>query len=400
MSGVLTALTALGRRASDVAHDRSVEVRLPDTVRPGAEEKYDVLVFFSALPAQLYQLRQWYGPLEALGERHRVAIVVKSARIARQAVTETTLPVRFFRLADPCEQWMIGTGARLVLYVNQNTQNFQALRLAAPAHAHLSHGESEKVSMVSNQLKGYDYVFTAGEAARHRIQEHLVGMDADRFIDVGHPQIDIPVEIPEAPTTRERTVLYAPTWEGASEGMAYSSLAHDGVAIATAILSSGDRRLIYRPHPQTGVNSAEVRAADLEIRRLIEQALREDPSSGHVVDTGASFGWQLRLADECICDVSAVAYEWLIGRKPLLIATGSPGGVEVGPTIARLPRLPYERGAEAIERLDAARASAGDLMAELSEHHFGDTSPGASLARFIDGCTAVLDTRRRALGED
>src|SRR5699024_12884563 len=53
---------------------------------------------------------------------------------------------------------------------------FRSLRAARASHSfptrrssdliHLSHGESEKVSMISNQLKAYDWVFTAGPAAR------------------------------------------------------------------------------------------------------------------------------------------------------------------------------------------------------------------------------------------
>jgi hypothetical protein len=385
-------------RAGDVVHDRTAEARLSGALLPRPEERYDVLVFFSALPAQMYQLRQWYGPLEALAATRSVGIVVKTARIAHVASFETSLPIRFFRYADPCERWMLRSGARLVLYVNQNTQNFQSLRMAAPAHVHLSHGESEKVSMVSNQLKGYDYVFTAGEAARERIQRHLVGMDDSRFHDVGHPQSDIPSHVPDLPTNRARTVLYAPTWEGASESMAYSSVSHGGVDIVTALLNTEDRRVIYRPHPQTGLVSPATRAADGEIRRRIAHAVRADPHSGHVVDVGRDFGWQAAVADECICDVSAVAYEWLISGKPLLIASGAAAATEVGPTIARLPRLPYGAGTDVVAHLDQA-AQAADLLASLSAHHFGDTRPGQSLARFIRACDTVIDGRKVALGE-
>ena len=44
----------------------------------------------------------------------------------------------------------------VVLYVNQNVSNFDVLAYARPQHVFLSHGESDKVYMVSNQAKAYD----------------------------------------------------------------------------------------------------------------------------------------------------------------------------------------------------------------------------------------------------
>ena len=58
----------------------------------------------------------------------------------------------------------------MVFYVNQNQQNFPAMRFADPAHVFICHGESDKDYMSSNQLKAYDRVFVAGTAARERIR--------------------------------------------------------------------------------------------------------------------------------------------------------------------------------------------------------------------------------------
>ena len=108
----------------------------------------------------------------------------------------TSFPVRFSRLTSGLDKFMQSPSLRAVFYVNQGTSNFQALRYPEPAHVHLSHGESEKISMISNQLKGYDYVFTAGQAARERIQQTLYGMSDDRMFDVGRPQLDRPRSVP------------------------------------------------------------------------------------------------------------------------------------------------------------------------------------------------------------
>ncbi|RAF63552.1 hypothetical protein DN546_34580, partial [Burkholderia multivorans] len=93
-------------------------------------------------------------------------ILTRDARVAKHIASRTDLPVRFSRLTAGLEAFFSPPSLRAVFYVNQATTNFQALRFPAPAHVHLSHGESEKISMISNQLKAYDYVFTAGQAAR------------------------------------------------------------------------------------------------------------------------------------------------------------------------------------------------------------------------------------------
>jgi hypothetical protein len=36
---------------------------------------------------------------------------------------------------------------------------------------------------------------------------------------------------------------------------------------------------------------------------------------------------------------------------------------------------------------------------QLVEHHFGDTSPGASMARFVAACRDTVADRRAQLGE-
>ncbi len=41
------------------------------------------MVYFPDTRVNLYQLRQWYGPLRALDERHPVVIVLQDSRAAR-----------------------------------------------------------------------------------------------------------------------------------------------------------------------------------------------------------------------------------------------------------------------------------------------------------------------------
>ena len=63
---------------------------------------------------------------------------------------------------------------KLFLYVNNGRSNFQTLSYAPALHVHINHGESDKLSMVSNQAKAYDAVFTAGPAALRRHRRALI----------------------------------------------------------------------------------------------------------------------------------------------------------------------------------------------------------------------------------
>ena len=90
-------------------------------------------------------------------------------------------------------------------------------------HVHISHGESDKQSMASNNAKSYDRVFVAGEAAVQRHATGLLEFDLDRLVRIGRPQLDLHREPVLAPSAR-RTVLYAPTWEGDADYNNYSSV--------------------------------------------------------------------------------------------------------------------------------------------------------------------------------
>ena len=127
-------------------------------------------------------------------------------------------------------------------------RNFQSLIWADAAHVHVNHGESDKVSMVSNQAKAYDRVFVAGEAAVLRHRAALVDLDESRLIRVGRPQLDLNPE-PVIPTSTQPTVLYAPTWEGEDESNNFTSLDCYGVQIVQAVLALPGVRVIYKPHP-------------------------------------------------------------------------------------------------------------------------------------------------------
>jgi hypothetical protein len=369
--------------------------------RPPVPEHWaEVAVYFTDEPENLYQIDQWYEPLRRLGEIHPVVVLSRTWQTTLALLEECPVPVYHAPDIDAVERFLEHQDVRALLYVNQNSKNFSAMRFATPAHVFICHGESDKDYMSSNQLKAYDRVFVAGRAARERIMHKLIGFDESRLVEVGRPQVDVTYPGPPLPEDDRTVVLYAPTWEGDRASMRYSSVASHGPALVRSLLASGRHRVVYRPHPRVGIVRAEVAAAHREIIGLLEAADAEDPSAAHVVDTHGGFGWQLQAADVAVMDISAVAYDWLATGKPLLVTRPAEPLARL-PGVGLVTELELFGAAEAHRAADVvdAAAAGSDQHEELVRHYFGDTTPGASMRRFLDACDQVVRERDRAVAE-
>lgn len=247
--------------------------------------------------------------------------------------------------------------------------------------------------MISNQLKAYDFVFTAGEAARDRIERTLYGMCDEKMFDVGRPQLDRPRAIPEvwrrfaAAEPDGQIVFYAPTWEGDSPSMEYGAMAHNGASIVTNLLEAG-YRVIFRPHPRTGVMRSDFAKA-LE---AIEDIVESDPRAFR--DRTPDVSWQFDMADVAVAEMSSVAYDWLASKKPLVMIEPHSSDAEVlsGGLLDRCPSLSVDGKLDIVDLITEAE-SGWDLSTELGRHYLGDTSPGAQISQFIDATKTVIERR-------
>jgi len=361
----------------------------------------EAVVFFADGVVNAYQLRQWYEPMRRLAEEHPVVVVTRRPDATRLLLDECPLPVLQMDTVADLESWLTDQEVAVFFYVNQNQANFAALRFADPAHVFVSHGESEKAYMVSNQLKAYDAVFVAGPAAVRRIEQHVVGLPTSRLVPIGRPQVDVAEPAPTLASDDRIVVLYAPTWEGDRPSMAYSSLLSHGREIVDRVVSDDRYRLVYRPHPRTGVQDGLYRTAHTAIVHAIEAANAADSRAQHLVDVDTAFGWQLTAADACIADVSAVAYDWLATGKPLILTRpADPAATMADVGLAtRMPTLADNESTRVVEILDGLLAAPDPAYAALVEDYFGDTSPGASMRRFLTASAELIGERqaRRAV---
>jgi hypothetical protein len=389
----LKGLRIIGNQASNMLLEGKVRRRL-DARTVQIPEKIDAILYFADDPSSAYQIRQWFAPMKRLAERHPVVVVVHKATTAAAIIDDCPLPVYLAPGIAQVEHLVQGNGVRVVFYVNNNQSNFTVLRLTEPVHIHLSHGESDKISMASNQLKAYDFAFIAGEASRQRILDHTKHLDPAKLVEIGRPQLDDARSSRTSHHHPRTTVLYAPTWEGDRAAMAYGSVVSHGHALVEAILADPRYRLIFRPHPRTGVRLRSHAEAVRLIDSMISKASKASPEAGHYYDRHPDFTVAMAEADICICDISAMAMDWLPYGKPLVItqpvekaAAVTPGGIT-----SIVPLLPAHEASMVVPLLDQLLEAPISLdQQELMRLHFGDTSPGASTRRFLSAVEKALE---------
>ncbi|WP_108250357.1 CDP-glycerol glycerophosphotransferase family protein [Planctomonas deserti] len=366
------------------------------TAEPLPRNRFAIGVYFADSAVNLYQIRQWYRPLTELAKTWPVVILSRSPSGANELLDESPLPVAYVRRVVDLEQVIAEQELRIVFYVNQNTRNFQMMRYGRRWHVFINHGESDKMYMTTNQFKAYDYSFVAGDAALTRLGKVLWDYDFDRrAIPIGRPQADhYSGVLPYTPDDRQ-VILYAPTWEGDRPAAAYGSIASHGVALVRGLLQTGRHRVIYRPHPRSGVVDPVYRRANHDIIRLIEQANLADSAAQHVFDDSADLGWQLAAADVAIVDISAMVYDRLATGKPLLVTrpTAAEAQVDTGGYLSDCEWLTADEATGIVERLDALAddVAAGGRLAAWVQHYFGDTTPGAATARFHGAVQLLMD---------
>ncbi|MGH3587922.1 MAG: CDP-glycerol glycerophosphotransferase family protein, partial [Pseudonocardia sp.] len=302
-----------GSRAKQLV--RRTIVGEPPEFSPELDElpRYPVVAYFADTPNQVYQLQQWLPVLEQVAERHPLALVTRNWEVTELLRQITPLPVLFTRRLDGLRRIYDQVDVKTVIYVNNGWRNFQSLIHQRALHVHVNHGESDKISMVSNQAKAYDHVVVAGQAAIERHQRALINFDLGRLVVCGRPQLDLEVSPVLAPAPGRRTVFYAPTWSGEDDANNYTSLDVYGVAIVRALLDLPDVRLVYKPHPRVlTATEPHVVEAHAEIVRLLTAATRAGVP--HEMPFDADILGVFEGADLLVTDISSVGLDFLYLR--------------------------------------------------------------------------------------
>jgi hypothetical protein len=300
--------------ALDALHIRKRYVNEPQGFNRKTGMQVDVAVYFPDFMPKAYQLTQWLPVLEDHPSDLTFGLVVRKIPVYLELKEMTSLPIAFVpTFTDLMELYRISP-FKAVMYVNNGVGNFQSLTVAELAHIHVNHGESDKICMVSNQVKAYDRVFVAGQAAVLRHRAALSEFNEEVLVRVGRPQLDENPE-PSIPESSRRTVLYAPTWAGEDEANNYTSMEFMGPHIIDAILAQENVRVVYKPHPRIAdAEDERIRKNHAYVLRAIKQANSKDSTAGHQVrETGDILAIFPRV-DLLVSDVSSIALDFLYLR--------------------------------------------------------------------------------------
>ncbi|WAL64160.1 CDP-glycerol glycerophosphotransferase family protein [Amycolatopsis cynarae] len=364
----------------------------------------EIAVYFADDPRKLYQLRQWLPVFERLDAEQPLVIITRHPRTYAELGELTGLRRVLAPSFPDLQNLYESSDFKIAVYVNNSVQNFHSLRQRRILHIHVNHGESDKVCMVSNQVKAYDRVFVAGEAAIHRHRAALIGFDEDKLVPVGRPQLDLSPE-PLLPVTDRHTILYAPTWEGENASNNYTSVDVFGPEIMAAALAVPGTRVIYKPHPRVSISPLpSMKAAHQRIVGLLESAAQRDPGAGHRFIPSGDILAVFEGCDLMITDVSSVGLDFLYRRvsRPLVIADRYDNATRL------LSDAPISRCADVIapgtvagltttltERLTSdPHRTARETMRKF---YFGDLAPGESTQRFLAAIAEGAATRDRLL---
>ncbi|GAA1558996.1 CDP-glycerol glycerophosphotransferase family protein [Brevibacterium picturae] len=368
----------------------------------GSYVKAEVVVYFGDRKPKFYQLSQWIPVLEELHRTHRVVLVLRKPSALNQARVLTRLPMVLKRRFDPLHTFYHANDFKLALYVNNGMSNFQSLGFAPMVHVHVNHGESDKLSMVSNQAKSYDKVFVAGDAAINRHRKSLIDFDESALVKVGRPQLDIdrPAELEASSAT---TIMYAPTWEGENDANNYTSVDLYGPQIVEAALRVDGSRVIYKPHPRVAASSdpamTQANARILELIEIANESIADESLQHQVLMEGdilATFD----AVDLLVTDISSVGLDFLYlqPEKPLILTDRRDDTTKLNDEAPISRATPLINGstvgqAESLLQEMLTNDSSVESRQDLRRHYFGEGKKGTSTVLFTEAISSLIANR-------
>ena len=358
-----------------------------------------VAYFFADTPFRIYQIAQWLPVIEKSPADLNSVIITRSMATTEELRKLTNVPIIHARTFDLLMSLLELSKFKAIIYVNNSYQNFQTLSYQEAVHIHVNHGESDKISMVSNQAKAYDRVFVAGPAAKDRYLKAVAWIDKNKLITVGRPQLDLgQTPLPAHP--KLKTITYAPTWEGEDEANNYTSMDLYGKKIIDAALSQSDCRTIYKPHPRILTSKdPEVVSAHKYIVSRLNKTPHQVLLEGDVIEV-------LLGTDLLISDISSVTLDYLYlkpegaiflsDRRTDFAALESESPVASAATIIDRESVD-EFSARLKKTLEKDDLTA--KRAEVCRYYFGGIAAGESSKTYFAAILKSIDEHEVAVSE-
>lgn len=296
-TGVKYARKMRANLSSGLAHDEAITV--------------PILLHHCGTKQSLYQVRMWLPVLEQLG--NDVAIVVRELH-GLELEEETSIPVYYIPDGSSISSLISAPEVKVVLYTANTGKNIHLVRDVNIKHVFIGHGDSDKLASAHNLFKMYDSSFVAGDAHIDRFKRNNIELPDGYFYKVGRPNVALKVsEIQSTGTVFDKkTVLYAPTWEGAHSDSSYSSVLVMMEQLLERLVATG-LRVVVRLHPFTGSNDEEF------TDKIGELKLKYQNNESVIFDSESDIYLQMNQSDMLISDVSSVISDYLYFNKPIYI---------------------------------------------------------------------------------
>lgn len=356
-----------------------------------------IAFFFADTPSRIYQIAQWLPVIEQTPNNLKPVIITRSAATTEELQKLTNVKIIHARTFDLLMSLLELSKFKAIIYVNNSYQNFQTLSYQSAVHIHVNHGESDKISMVSNQSKAYDQVFVAGPAAKDRYLKAVAWIDKNKFITVGRPQLDLGQR---RLTAHEHllTITYAPTWEGEDEANNYTSIDFYGRQIIDAALAQKNCRVIYKPHPRI------LDSHDPEINKAHKYIIAKLSKSPHQILLEGDVIEVLLGTDLLISDISSVTLDYLYLKPtgPIFLSdrrNDLAGLIAESPVAAAATIINHAVVASLSEELrnTLEKDELAMKRSEVCRYYFGGIAAGESTETFFAAISAAINAHEIAL---
>jgi len=193
------------------------------------------------------------------------------------------------------------------IYTHNSMHNFAVINKNLYAtHIWIGHGDSEKIAYYKKMIRIYDYIFVVGNLSIERFITHKIFREGERYKFIRIGKSALCSVLPTTSKEGKRSLLFAPTWEGAMVEENYSTL-HlqqenaDFIKIITKSLAL--ESIVIKLHPNTGIRDSKV--VDQTIK-TIESLLNLDKKILFVAEKGdwvygyvwRAFGERLEYRDK------------------------------------------------------------------------------------------------------
>jgi CDP-glycerol glycerophosphotransferase (TagB/SpsB family) len=355
----------------------------------------EIVVYFYGMMGQTYQIKQWIDTFRELNKKHKLVVAIREFDVYRYWSKTLEFDLWYCNTLTDLMDFYDRVDPKLILYINNGMKNYHSLLYEKAMHVFINHGESDKSSDHSNQIKSYDYNFVHGPNGYNNYMKYLINLDPKTLIQTGRPQLDFvrPVSL----DTHGRPVIaYVTTYEATHRSMRYTSVDVYGEKIVDQILKSDRYFFIYKPHPNLGGNDPKVR----EIHQRIVRKVQADPNAVMLDDVDVNNIYP--LVDFAIFDMSSTMTDFLNVDKPFVLAdvfnpeVHDVEGYNILKGCNRITHENIDRLLEVIED-EMQNDPMKEARREVKKLYLGEYAPGESLRTFIDSITTIISKRDDAI---